>query len=148
MLRVSSQVEGAEVKLDGIVEGDSVESGIPFEKEMLNFAEVALGEDQEVIAEARNALSECVGEAATVDTAAVIANFQRMVRIADGTGIPLDAPVAMMTQDIRRDLGLNEFGSADNTPPLAWYQKIMGRILKPVLPKLLSYMTREITGSR
>ena len=72
-----------------------------------------------------------------VDSAAVIANFQRMVRIADGTGIPLDEPVLMLTQDIREDLGINGYGSADNSPPLSLIQKILGRLLQPFLKPVL-----------
>lgn len=68
-----------------------------------------------------------------VDAAGVIANFQRMVRIADGTGIPLDEPVAMLTTDIREELGLNHYGSADRTPLpntfkrvlLAWFSRCL-----------------------
>ena len=39
-----------------------------------------------------------------------------MVRIADGCGIALDDIMVEMTEDLRADLGINEFGSADNTP--------------------------------
>ena len=45
--------------------------------------------------------------AALVDAAAVVGNFERMVRIADGTGIPLDKPVAMVSADMREELGLD-----------------------------------------
>jgi len=44
---------------------------------------------------------------AMVDAAAVVANFSRMVRIADGTGIPLDDMMAEYSSDLREDLGLN-----------------------------------------
>ena len=44
-----------------------------------------------------------------VDAAGVIANFQRMVRIADGTGIPLDKRVVALTADLRDELGLNDY---------------------------------------
>jgi len=77
-----------------------------------------------------------------VDAAAVIANFQRMVRIADSTGIPLDEPVLMMTQGIREDLGLNEFSASANSPELPFLKRIAGRVLAPIAPKVMQRMAR------
>ncbi len=54
-----------------------------------------------------------------VDAAGVIANFQRMVRIADGIGIRLDDPVMMLTADIRVDLGINDYGGRRTPKRLA-----------------------------
>lgn len=148
MLRVSSQSQGEEVDLRGIVEGDAVESGVPFGSELIQFAETALGEDDEVIRKARDEVAEKMGNAAMVDAAGVIANFQRMVRIADGTGIPLDTPVAMMTDDVRGELGINDYGSAENTPPLNIAQKILARVLQPILPGVIKFMTRDMTRNK
>ena len=145
MLRVSSQVEGTEVDLKGVVEGDAVDTGVPFGSELIQFAETALGDDDELIRTAREAVIEKMGNAAMIDAAGVIANFQRMVRIADGTGIPLDMPVAMMTDDVREDLGINHYGSAENTPPINGFQKFLGRVLQPVLPGIVRFMTRRMT---
>ncbi len=52
-----------------------------------------------------------VGPAGLVDAAAVCANFNMMVRIADGTGTPLDAGSAPMSVDLRDELGLDELTS-------------------------------------
>ena len=146
MLRVSTQVSGEDVDLKGIVDGDKVATGVPFDKELIQFAEAALGEDEAAIKEARQGVAAKLGEAAMVDAAGVIANFQRMVRIADGTGIPLDKPMAMMTSEIREDLGLNTYGAAGNTPPLSIFQKLLARLLKPILPFVLRRMTKDMTG--
>ena len=146
MLRVSTQVSGEDVDLKGIVDGDKIATGVPFDKELIQFAEAALGEDEAAITEARQSVAEKLGEAAMVDAAGVIANFQRMVRIADGTGIPLDKPMAMMTSEIREDLGLNTYGAAGNTPPLSMLQKLLARLLKPILPFVLRRMTKGMTG--
>jgi hypothetical protein len=51
------------------------------------------------------------GSGALVDAAAVIANYQRMVRIADGTGIPVDAALRWMSGDFREALGLDGFAT-------------------------------------
>ena len=65
--------------------------------QLTEFAEAVVVGDAERIAAARGSVATELGDAAMVDAAAVIANFQRMVRIADSSGIPLDEPVLMMT---------------------------------------------------
>ena len=42
-LRVSAQISGDDVDLEGIVAGDAVPTGIPGEKALLAFAETGLG---------------------------------------------------------------------------------------------------------
>lgn len=143
MLRVSSEIEGEAVDLKGVVEGNRVETGVPAGAELLRFAETALGDDAEAIRAAREVVAGKLGEAAMVDSAGIIANFQRMVRIADGTGIPLDTPVAVLTDGIRNDLGINAYGSAENTAKLKFYQKLLGRILQPIMPFVIDLVTRS-----
>ena len=46
-----------------------------------------------------------------VDAVGVASNFQRMVRIADSTGITLGNFEAI-TEDIREDLGINAYARA------------------------------------
>ena len=61
------------------------------------------------VTQARKAVRRSLGDAAVVDAAAVIANFQRMVRIADGTGIPLGEELDLRSADLRNAIGINEF---------------------------------------
>lgn len=145
MLRVSTQVSGEDVNLKGIVDGAEVTTGVPFDKELIQFTETSLLDDGGAIREAREEVVRKMGNDAMVDAAGVIANFQRMVRIADGTGIPLDTPVAMMSDDIRDDLGINGYSSAGNTPPLTLFQKLMAKLLRPFLPWVIKRMTKEMT---
>lgn len=145
MLRASTQVSGEEVNLKGIVEGNQVQTGLRGGEALIHFAETAVGDNVDAISVAREAVKDELGEKAMVDAACVIANFQRMVRIADGTGIPLDTPVAMMTSNIREDLGLNEYGSAGNTPALSLMQRLLGRVLQPALPLVVKLMTRNMS---
>ena len=93
------------------------------------------------LAEARERVASELGEAAMVDAAAVIGNFQRMVRIADGTGIPLDTPVAMISADMRADLGIDAYDGASNTAPVRGFQRLVGRGLSRMLPTVLRFMT-------
>ena len=56
-------------------------------------------------------LVAAVGEEGLVDAAAVCANFNMMVRIADGTGTPLDEGSVAMSDGLRQELGLDELTS-------------------------------------
>ena len=55
-------------------------------------------------------------------------NFQRMVRIADGTGIPVDSRMNALTAGMREDLGIDRFGSAANTAEVSGAAKAAGRL--------------------
>ncbi len=139
MLRVSSEVDdgAAEVDLSVLVDGRTQDSGVVAAEELLAFAEAALGNDAAPIKQARQRVSAALGEAAMVDAAGIIANFQRMVRIADGTGIPLDPSMAAITSDLRSQLGINDYGSAGNTPTPGLLSRVLARVAKPFLPMLL-----------
>lgn len=56
---------------------------------------------------ARAEVREAVGDAGLIDAAAICANFNMMVRIADGTGTPLDKGTVEPSTDLRQDLGLD-----------------------------------------
>ena len=118
-------------------------AGIDAGRELIDFAEAVVSGDAAQIADTRSAVADRLGNAAMVDAAAVIANFQRMVRIADSTGIPLDEPVLMMTQGIRETLGLNQFAAARNSPALPWIKRAVGRLLAPVAPRILTRLARK-----
>ena len=147
MLRVSSEFEGEKVDLQAITRGSDVQSGVPCQDELLKFAEVAMGDDDEEITRAREAVRAKMGDAAVVDSASVIANFQRMVRIADGAGIPLDTPVAVVTSTIRSELGLNSYATSGNTPELTFMQRILGRLLNPFLSAVFKQVTKRMIST-
>jgi hypothetical protein len=92
----------------------------------------------------RVALQEALGLEGFVDAVAVASNFQRMVRIADSTGIPLDAPVEAFSEDIREELDLSRFGGAANTPGAGPIQKLAGRLLRPLAPWMMRMAGRQL----
>ena len=143
MLRASSEVQGQAANLESLVAGPDAESAVVAGASLLRFADAVVEADDELIRERRSELRQRLGDAAMVDAAAVIANFQRMVRIADGTGIPLDEQVLMMTQDIRGELGINNFGAADNSPRLSLAKRWLGRLLSPFTGRLLRRMAQK-----
>ena len=107
---------------------DSFHQALGFEAEPL--PEAAAGEPTR-----RSAVADALGEAALVDAAAVIGNFQRMTRIADGTGIPLDDMVVAMTTDLREELGINEFGSAAYTREASLIKRVLVKMIWPLMAR-------------
>jgi hypothetical protein len=84
-------------------------SGIEYGTELLAFADAMAGEDDEALTHVRHVVIEALSPAAMVDTAGVASNFERMVRIADATGIPLDARMQALSQEVRDTLHLERF---------------------------------------
>lgn len=116
MLSLSSQATERDFDIAAIAKGGAAgPSGVPHGEAMVAFAEAVVARDEDRMAELRARLRDEMGDRAFIDICGVIANFHRMVRIADGTGIPLDERTMAMTDDIREDLGLNAFRSARNT---------------------------------
>jgi hypothetical protein len=84
-----------------------VTSGIPFGDELSAFAEaLVVGSDQE-LDKKRQSVVDAMGAEAMVDAAGVASNFERMVRIADATGIPLGGGLEEFSSEVRLELGLD-----------------------------------------
>ena len=92
--------------LRAVTQSDAAaKSGVAHGEELVRLAEaVVSGDDEQALAGARMRVLDAVGPEGLVSAAAVVGNFQRMVRIADSIGIPLDAPVEILSQDLRDDL--------------------------------------------
>lgn len=106
MLSWSSTAAGTPADLAAIAEGVG-DGGLPFGAELVAFAEAAGGFDDGVLTAARAALAAAAGEGFMVDAAAVIANFEMMTRVADGTGarFPAAAEAGRLVLDERLGLG-------------------------------------------
>ena len=116
MLSLSMGSKGEEVDLSSITGGvDAVDERVPCAREILQFGEAVLAGTDPELDQARRELIDAVGGDAFVDAAGVVGHFERMVRVADATGIPLDAMAEEATVDIRDELGINEFAMADRT---------------------------------
>lgn len=117
MLRVSSQTTNTEIDLHGI-DGDAERAalGIEFGAELMRLAEALARRDAAALPLARAALLRRAGAPVLVDAAGVAANFQRMVRIADSIGIPVDNLDTDVSRAVRATLRLESFPSAQNTP--------------------------------
>ncbi len=116
MLRASAMTTETEIDIMGI-NGDAASAarGIEFGQELMAFGEAVAQRDGDNLRATREALLEVAGSEVLVDAAGVAANFQRMVRIADSIGIPVDDMSTELGQSVRAELGLENFGSAQNT---------------------------------
>lgn len=117
---------------------------MPHERELLALAEAVARGDESELRSAREAALTALGAEAFVEACAVAANFERMVRIADGTGIALDGAFDTLSASYRSDLGIDRYGSAASTPPTPWLRRIAGRVLAPVAPYALRWMAQHL----
>ena len=84
-------------------------SGVEHGNLLIAFAEAMARDDEAALPHARHAVIEGISPAAMVDAAGVASNFERMVRIADATGIQLDERMATLSQEVRDTLQLERF---------------------------------------
>ena len=113
MLLGRSSESNDTLNLNGTVRND-IDSGVEHGEVLLRYSDAAVGHTTD-LAEAREAVNAAMGSDAVVDCAATIANFQRMVRIADGCGIPLDSFSRRESEKWRDGLGIDGFRSRTNT---------------------------------
>ena len=71
--------------------------------------DAALGEDISALEEARAAVRRDLGDGAFVDACAAIASFNAVVKVADGTGIPIEDWKEERTRDIRAALAIDAY---------------------------------------
>ena len=126
MLRESVELSGGAIDFDGLTDPTRTNiKGVADSEELLQFTDTWLGDDPAAFAEARRALVEKMGPEAMVDTAGVVSNFQRMVRIADSIGIPSDEAMLVTSEKLCEQLGINEYVSAANSSQPSFLKKLL-----------------------
>jgi hypothetical protein len=138
MLRASVEAKGEAIDPRAVLSGPSARSAelaaaVPHAQLLSALAEAVVGRDDTALTGAREALLAAAGPECFVDAVAVAGNFERMVRIADATGIPLDAPVAALASDLREEFGLAAYRSAANTPAPGAVARLGGRLARPLI---------------
>ena len=109
LLRASGEHDGLEHDFD-IINGQALDRSPLADTALLNeFAESFAQSDGEALGTARTALVETLGAEALVDCAATVAIFDAVVRIADASGIPLEAYKVDGAKDLRDQLGIDDF---------------------------------------
>ena len=103
-----------------------------------------MGTDADALADARIYLAKDMSPEAMVDAVAVASNFQRMVRIADSTGIPSDDAMLVMSEDLCETLGINDYVSAANSKKLSWFKKLILKVVAlPQVKKVIKERTAK-----
>jgi hypothetical protein len=110
MLSWSSHEDGTPADLSAITTGEG-DGGLPHGAALVAFAEAAAGWDAAALAAARQRLVLETSEAFMVDAAAVLANFEMMTRVADGTGARFTAESTARRGELDRQLGIQGFTS-------------------------------------
>jgi hypothetical protein len=113
---VSGSLHGAQVDLASVNAPTGRDGGVAHGARLLAFTDAVMGADDAALARERRALRALLAGDAFVDTCAVVGAFNIVDRIADATGIPLDAGMAAISGDVRRELDLARFASSANTP--------------------------------
>ena len=83
------------------------DGGVPHGAVLAAFVEAVIGDDAGRLDVARAAVRAAVGDPGLVDACATIASFNAVVKLADGTGIPLEDWKAARTVDIRAALAID-----------------------------------------
>ena len=143
MLSLSADITESDVNLQMINGDESATAGdVDHAAALMKFAEAVASRDEATLASARSELLEQAGAEVLVDAAAVAGNFQRMVRIADSTGIPLDEMSAAMSHGVVNELDLRRFSSAENTPSVGLKQKLMSLIARPMAKRMFKKLAK------
>lgn len=116
LLRASSRAVGTDADLHAAVRPGAGDSGVPGGDVLGEFADAVCRrrDDLDVV---RSAVGERFGAAGLVEAAATVAIFSGLVRVADGTGIPVDDGAIAESDDFRTALGLHGYAGAVNTDP-------------------------------
>lgn len=109
-------MHGAQVELSAVNAPSGRDGGVTHGARLIAFTDAVMGADDGALERERRALRAVLSDEAFVDTCAVVGAFNVVDRIADATGIPLDAGMAAMSTEVRKELDLERFVSAANTP--------------------------------
>jgi len=111
-LRASEEKTGKRYDLSGVNGKGADDGGIDHGRLLVAFAEAVLGDDEARLDQVRRRLLDAIGPEALVDSAAVVALFNAIDRVADATGTPLEPTKSEASEDFRASLGINDYYAA------------------------------------
>ena len=109
LLRASGVTQNRTYDLNSVTGAVQDDGGVPHGRLLVEFAEAVLGEDEEALARARATIREAIGAAGLADAAGVVGLFDAIDRVADATGIPLEAEKAAASADFRAAVRVDRF---------------------------------------
>ena len=109
-----------------VLEGDGAAIGVPHAVALIAFGEAMLRGDAWRQGLARDAIYRDLGAEALVDAAAIVASFNAVVKLADGSGIPLEDFKQQATADLRDELGLERLNRGAGAASVAGVDSVAG----------------------
>ena len=85
---------------------------VPEERYLLELADAVFSGDSSLLTRVREAGRKLLGDQALVDAIGVASGFNGITKIANATGLPLDADTETSTVDMRQQTGIDDFGDA------------------------------------
>lgn len=146
MLSLSADLSNKDVDL-AVINGDGG-GGVPHGEALMQFAEALASRDEDALAAARQQLLETAGSEVLVDAAGVAANFQRMVRIADSTGIPVDDMMGAISVGVQDELDLRRFHSARNTPTRSMLRRLLDLPVRLMAKRVMRAGDRRVRARK
>ena len=107
MLSWSGNEQSIEIELTSVRDATGG-ANVKFARELLDFATAATELDDAALVSAREALIKTAGVAATIDAAAVIANFEMMTRLADSTWARMPEEVVAQRLSAATAIGVDQ----------------------------------------
>ena len=114
LLGASSQQSGLEANLNAVTEAHT-DPGVPHAAHLRALTEAAIGGDWLGLEAVRKNSEKDMGVQQTVDALVVAAAFNGITRVADATGIPLDANTEYATTEMRSQTGIQNFAYAEKS---------------------------------
>lgn len=144
LLRVGGEAEELGLELGAAIHGEAG-GGVPAGPLLAALVEAALapGPSGGRLEAARHQAVEGLGAAAVVDAAAVIGLFQMVDRITNGTGVPLDTPIAILSAGDRSALELDRYASSASTPAVSAPRRLLASLVSPLLVRLVRSLRRR-----
>ena len=128
--------------LEAITKGATGEvTGVACGAELIAYADAVVARSSDVTG-TRDAVQKSLGDEGVVDAAAIIANFQRMVRIADGVGIPVDGQLSLLSADLRHEIGIDEFSSAAGRSKNGPLRRVAAPLMRRIMTRLVRSRSR------
>jgi hypothetical protein len=114
LLRASSQQEHLAPDLNSVT-SDHTDPGVPQGDWLRRLTETTIHNDWLALEGLRKEAAQAIGAQQTIDVLTVAAAFNGITRVADATGIPLDAPTESSTRDMREQTGIQRFAYAEKS---------------------------------
>jgi len=109
LLRASGEFAGKNYDLKAVMTDKGLVNNIPHGKLLLTFVQAVFDDEITNLKKARSEVRSAMGDFAFVDASAIIASFSAVVKIADGTGIPLEDYKEEASREIRKSLSIDKF---------------------------------------